>query len=174
MQGRAVVRIKVCAETLARIGFPIPGNIQGGAGRCCEQPGVVEDVPAHGRGLGSDTCKGPFNPSRLRGWNPLGSPAGSAGRSAAGAGLLLCQSRPQEGTTDRDTPTAPTPAPGAPHPAAPAPLLPRRCGIGSQGESRAGVRAHSAPFVSAGQPLAEISPRGDALGMCWTEPSPEV
>ena len=30
------------------------GNIQGQVGRGCEQPGLVEGVPAHGRGLGLD------------------------------------------------------------------------------------------------------------------------
>jgi len=30
---------------------PIPGNIQGQAGHCFEQPDLVEDVPAHCRGL---------------------------------------------------------------------------------------------------------------------------
>ena len=33
---------------------PIPGNIPGQAGRGSEQPGLVEDVPAHGRGVGLD------------------------------------------------------------------------------------------------------------------------
>ena len=43
------------AETLERVaqrgsGGPIPGNIQGHAGRGSEQPGLVEDVLAHCRG----------------------------------------------------------------------------------------------------------------------------
>jgi len=33
---------------------PIPDNIQGQAGRGSEQPGLVEDVPAHCRGVGLD------------------------------------------------------------------------------------------------------------------------
>ena len=42
-------------EALARVaqrggGCPIPGNVQGQAGRGSEQPGPVEDGPAHGRG----------------------------------------------------------------------------------------------------------------------------
>jgi len=32
----------------------IPGNIQGRDGRCSEQPGLVEDVPAHCSGVGLD------------------------------------------------------------------------------------------------------------------------
>ena len=31
---------------------PIPGNIPGQVGRGSEQPDLVEDVPAHGRGAG--------------------------------------------------------------------------------------------------------------------------
>jgi len=42
-------------EPLAQVahsggGCPIPGNIQG----CSEQPGLVEDVPAHRREVGLD------------------------------------------------------------------------------------------------------------------------
>jgi len=42
-------------ETLEQIsqrgsGGPIPGNIQGQVGRGSEQPGLVEDIPAHCRG----------------------------------------------------------------------------------------------------------------------------
>jgi len=33
---------------------PIPGSIQGQVGRGSEQPGLVEYVPAHYRGLGLD------------------------------------------------------------------------------------------------------------------------
>ena len=33
---------------------PIPGNIPGQVGRGSEQPDLVEDVPAHGRGVGLD------------------------------------------------------------------------------------------------------------------------
>jgi len=32
-------------------GGPIPGNIQGQVGRGSEQPGLVENVPAHCRGV---------------------------------------------------------------------------------------------------------------------------
>jgi len=35
-------------------GGPIPGNIQGQVGRGSEQPDLVEDVPAHCRGIGLD------------------------------------------------------------------------------------------------------------------------
>jgi len=46
-------------ETLAQVaqrggGGPIPGNIQGHLGRGSEQPGLVEDVPAHCRGIRLD------------------------------------------------------------------------------------------------------------------------
>ena len=45
------------AETLAQVAqrggrCPIPGNTQGQVGRGSEQPGLVEDVAAHGRGDG--------------------------------------------------------------------------------------------------------------------------
>jgi len=45
-------------ETLAQVaqrscGCPLPGSVQGQVGRSCEQPGLVEDVPAHGRGAGT-------------------------------------------------------------------------------------------------------------------------
>jgi len=44
-------------ETLAEVAqrggrCPIPGNIPGQTGRGSEKPDVVEDVPAHGRGVG--------------------------------------------------------------------------------------------------------------------------
>ena len=44
-------------ETLAQVaqrdgGCPVPGNIQGQVGWGSEQSGLVEDVPAHGRGVG--------------------------------------------------------------------------------------------------------------------------
>jgi len=44
-------------ETLEQIaqrgsGGPIPGNVQGQAGQGSEQPGLVEDVPTHCRGVG--------------------------------------------------------------------------------------------------------------------------
>jgi len=46
-----------CGETLEQVaqrgsGGPIPGNIQGQVGQASEQPGLVEDVPAHCRGVG--------------------------------------------------------------------------------------------------------------------------
>ena len=41
---------------------PIPGNIPGQVGRGSEQPDLVEDVPARGRGLDKMTSKGPFPP----------------------------------------------------------------------------------------------------------------
>ena len=34
-------------------GCPLPGSVQGQAGRGFEQPDLVEGVPAHGRGVGS-------------------------------------------------------------------------------------------------------------------------
>jgi len=46
-------------ETLAQVaqrggGCPLPGNIQGQVGQGSEQPGLVEDGPAHCRAIGSD------------------------------------------------------------------------------------------------------------------------
>jgi len=46
-------------ETLAQVAqrggrCPIPGHIQGQVGWGSEQPDLVEDVPAHGRGVGLD------------------------------------------------------------------------------------------------------------------------
>ena len=46
-------------ETLAQItqrssGGPIPENTQGQVGSGSEQPGLVEDIPAHCRGAGLD------------------------------------------------------------------------------------------------------------------------
>jgi len=32
---------------------PLPGSVQAQAGWSSEQPGLVEDVPAHGRGVGT-------------------------------------------------------------------------------------------------------------------------
>jgi len=45
-------------EALAQVaqrscGCPLPGSIQGQAGWSCEHPGLVEDVPADGRGVGT-------------------------------------------------------------------------------------------------------------------------
>jgi len=34
-------------------GCPLPGSVQGQVGWSSEQPGLVEDVPAHGRGVGT-------------------------------------------------------------------------------------------------------------------------
>jgi len=41
---------------------PVPGNIQGQVGQVSEQPDLVEDVPAHCRGVGLDDFKGLFQP----------------------------------------------------------------------------------------------------------------
>ena len=46
-------------EALARVAWrggrcPIPGDLQGQVGRGSVQPDLVEDVPAHGRGVGLD------------------------------------------------------------------------------------------------------------------------
>lgn len=35
-------------------GCPIPGNIQAQAGLSSEQPDLIKNVPAHGRGVGLD------------------------------------------------------------------------------------------------------------------------
>ena len=35
-------------------GCPLPGSVQGQVGRGFEQPGLVEGVPAHGRGVELD------------------------------------------------------------------------------------------------------------------------
>jgi len=34
-------------------GCPLPGSVQGQVGWSFEQPGLVEGVPAHGRGVGN-------------------------------------------------------------------------------------------------------------------------
>jgi len=52
-------QLDMSGETLEQIaqrgsGGPIPGNVQGQAGWGSEQPDLVEDVPAHCRGLGLD------------------------------------------------------------------------------------------------------------------------
>jgi len=44
-------------ETLAQVdqrscGCPLPGRVQGQVGWSSEHPGLVEVVPAHGRGVG--------------------------------------------------------------------------------------------------------------------------
>jgi len=46
-------------EALAQVaqrscGCPLPGSVRGQAGWGFEQPGLVEGVPGHGRGLGLD------------------------------------------------------------------------------------------------------------------------
>jgi len=46
------------SETLEQVarrsgGSPLPGSVQGQVGWSSEQPGLVEDVPAHGRGVGT-------------------------------------------------------------------------------------------------------------------------
>jgi len=38
---------------LPSCGCPLPGSVQGQVGWSSEQPGLVEDVPAHGRGVGT-------------------------------------------------------------------------------------------------------------------------
>ena len=43
-------------------GCSLPGSVQGQAGWGFEQPGLVEGVPAHGRGLELDDLYGPFQP----------------------------------------------------------------------------------------------------------------
>ena len=45
-------------ESLAQVaqrscGCPLPGSVQGQVGWSSEQRGLVEDVPAHGRGVGT-------------------------------------------------------------------------------------------------------------------------
>jgi len=35
------------------VAAPLPGSVQGQVGWSSEQPGLVEDVPAHGRGVGT-------------------------------------------------------------------------------------------------------------------------
>jgi len=44
-------------------GWPLPGSVQGQVGRSSEQPGLAEDVPAHGGGGWNHMIiKVPFNP----------------------------------------------------------------------------------------------------------------
>jgi len=50
--------ILTSSETLAQVtqsicGCPLPGSGQGKVGWGFEQPGLVEGVPAHGRGFGN-------------------------------------------------------------------------------------------------------------------------
>jgi len=45
-------------KTLAQVsqrscGCPLPGSVQGQVGWSSKQPGLVEGVPAHGRGVGT-------------------------------------------------------------------------------------------------------------------------
>ena len=47
-----MVRVVKHWKRSPRDGCPIPGNIPGQVGRGSEQPDLVEDVPAHGRGVG--------------------------------------------------------------------------------------------------------------------------
>jgi len=59
-------------ETLAQVAqaggrCPIPGNIPGQVGRGSEQPGLVEAVPAHGRGLDWVASEDPFQPTPVCG-----------------------------------------------------------------------------------------------------------
>jgi len=51
-----IIRVGETLEQLAQrsSGGSIPGNIQGQVGWASEQPGVVEDVPTHCRGVGLD------------------------------------------------------------------------------------------------------------------------
>jgi len=42
--------IQVAQRTCA---YPLPGSVEGQAGRGSEQPGLVEGVPVHGRVVGS-------------------------------------------------------------------------------------------------------------------------
>jgi len=41
-------------DAQSNCGCPLPGRVQGQAGRGSEQPGLVEGVPAHGGGVGLD------------------------------------------------------------------------------------------------------------------------
>jgi len=45
---------------------PIPGTVQGQVGRGSDQPDPMEDVPAHGMGVGLDDLpRSPSNPNHL-------------------------------------------------------------------------------------------------------------
>jgi len=56
-------------ETLAQVaqrscGCPLPGSVQGQVGWSSEHPGLVEGVPAHGRGVWNQMIfKVPSNPN---------------------------------------------------------------------------------------------------------------
>ena len=41
---------------------PIPGSVQGQVEMCFEQPGLVQSIPAHCRGVGIRRFLGPFQP----------------------------------------------------------------------------------------------------------------
>lgn len=102
--------------------------------------------------------RGPFNPCRFCSWG-----------GAAGAGLLLCRSRPQEGTTDGDTLRAPqlTHRPGNTN-IGPLPSL--SCPAAQAWEPRRG-QGRAQPAVSPqGNPWQGFLPPG--LGMRRREPSP--
>jgi len=45
---------------------PLPGRAQGQVGQGFQQPGLVEEVPACGRGLEPDDLLGPFQPKPFR------------------------------------------------------------------------------------------------------------
>jgi len=54
-----------CGETLEKVaqrscGCPVIGSIQGQVVWGFEQPGLVKDVPAHGRGVGLDDLQRSF------------------------------------------------------------------------------------------------------------------
>ena len=58
MRGKEEVLHCEGGEALAQVarrgcGCPIPGSVQGQAGWGFEQPGLVEGVPARGRGVGT-------------------------------------------------------------------------------------------------------------------------
>ena len=50
-----MLHIRHCMSHIAQrsCGCPLPGSAQGQVGWSSEQPGLVGDVPAHGRGVGT-------------------------------------------------------------------------------------------------------------------------
>ena len=57
-EGRFRLDIRKGGETMEQVaqrscGCPLPGSVHGQVGRGFEQPGLVEGVPAHGRGAGT-------------------------------------------------------------------------------------------------------------------------
>ena len=99
------------AEALAQAaqrscGCPLPGRAQGQAGWGWEHPGLVEGVPARGRGLGLGGLSGPFPPKPFYEYK-LESPApASRGTAAVKAGVVSAprgQRRP--GTETRKWPS---------------------------------------------------------------------